>query len=925
MDNSPRIESQPLTLIDLHRMIPESHRSEIPSTPKSLPPEANVGDLMPSQYAEYMLRLVMAYCRAMKDSLALYRPLPTAELFHASLAHQRLLVGSNQSGKAQPIDELVLTPDGWRCIGDLAVGDLVIGGDGQPTCVIGVFPQGEKEVFRVVFDDGAEARCCGEHLWRVVDPNHRFGANRRNERFSVMSLNEIVRRWGEEPDPGNRVGIQTCVAEMAYRDVPLDPYVLGVLLGDGCTRHQQVSFSTADAGILESIAAGIPKSCRLHHKGDSYDYQVYGNEHGKNELLNISRELGLQGKLAHEKFIPDLYLHNSVEVRLAVLQGLMDTDGSISKTGTVEFCTTSPRLAADVTHLVRSLGGKCKAKWRITSYTYGGKKKNGRPSARVRVRMKDFNPFRLERKAERFKPAVSTSDLRLLYRVEPAGKAECVCIAVDNTERTYVTRDCVVTHNTLTAMAEFARIIRGLDPFKKLPAGNLRTMSVGIDQDYLGQVLWKKLWFPGAFEIVPDEVDGFWRAVRPDPLNPKTVDPIDAARMAEWRPAPPLLPGDEIAKVNYEKAGEGVPSLVLMRNGTESLFCTSRGNPRQGIQLNFVNFSEELLSTKWLGDAMARLVRYGGSFMWDCTPENSTPQLYDLHKRVLNGDPDVEEFKLLIENNPYFTEDSKRRLYNDLAALGADTLAVKWHGEYAIAGRSAYPMYNLDDHGIEPYAIPHDWMVCVAIDPGSRAQGAVFGAVPPDASRLEIFGALVVKNQNAYAFAKELKRIVGWRRLEVKVIDKKGSDPRSPGRDNTIADHYMKEFERAGLLPARLMGHGFVHGSSDCEARELSVKAMFSSGELKLHKTASVMMLDHQLKNRFYDKNNPHRRETRTEHELPDCLEYLVAYFDGGLYYHAPHPAQAEERRYDRVVADKIAEIVGGKKKKKRRVVGFAG
>src|SRR5688500_11626507 len=98
MDN-PRINEPALTITDLHRFIPKADRGEIPSTPKSLPPVCETADLMPERYSEYMLRLVAADCRALSDSLELFRPLPEAEPFCASQAHQRLITGSNQSSK----------------------------------------------------------------------------------------------------------------------------------------------------------------------------------------------------------------------------------------------------------------------------------------------------------------------------------------------------------------------------------------------------------------------------------------------------------------------------------------------------------------------------------------------------------------------------------------------------------------------------------------------------------------------------------------------------------------------------------------------------------------------------------------------------------------------------------------------------------
>lgn len=94
-----------------------------------------------------------------------YKPYSKQLEFHASHATERILSGANQSGKSQPVDELVLTPTGWVKMGDIKVGDYVIGSDGEATRVVGVYPQGERDIYKITFHNGAEVRCDTEHLW----------------------------------------------------------------------------------------------------------------------------------------------------------------------------------------------------------------------------------------------------------------------------------------------------------------------------------------------------------------------------------------------------------------------------------------------------------------------------------------------------------------------------------------------------------------------------------------------------------------------------------------------------------------------------------------------------------------------------------------------------------------------------------------
>jgi hypothetical protein len=875
-------------------------RSDRVSIPKSMPSD-DVDFLASPRNVKLALQIIAAYTARMKDALSLYRPLPgAATAFHASLARTRLISGSNQAGKASRTDEPVLTPDGWRTMGDLKVGDRVIGGDGNPCNVIGVFPQGEKDVYRLHFCDGATTRCCNEHLWKITTPKNRFGKNRGVDKWEVRDLKSIRDEFGDNPAPLSRIAIPVAVAQFDAKEVPLDPYLLGMLLGDGgMSTRSGVVFSTADSELVDILKSRMPQSCRLRKTG-SCDYHIAGEVHGRNDLLNITRLLGLQGKKSFEKFVPKDYLFNSVEVRLGVLRGLMDTDGSVGdrrdkgQGGTCEYGTTSPQLADDVITLVRSLGGKAKIVWRKNKYTYKGEKKTGRWSARIRIRLPGFNPFLMKRKAERYKPAASTTDHRLLYRVEPAGRGECVCIAVDSPDHTYVTNDFIVTHNTLTAEAEFARIARGKDPYNKRARSNLKMMAVGKDLSHVGQVMWRKLHWTGAFEIIIDQETGFYRSVRPDPRNPQVVDPSDLARRAEWMPAPPIIPASDIAGMSWESKGEGIPSIVHMTNGTEIMFRTSKGEPPNGIQLDVIHFDEEIENRNWYPEMVPRMARYGGMFFWSATPQAQTPQFFTLHERCVAGEPGIEEFALLIENNPYLDAEAKEAMRLDLLAMGEDEYAVRWLGKYAIQGRQVYPTYDQRIHGIAPLSDEDtkDWMLLVVLDPGSTMNAFAIMGVPPSADRLVVLEECEIKNKDAAAVAAEVKRRLRGRRPEAYVIDYRAGRQTSIGRNDSVVDHYVKEFKKAGVPPAAINGVGFVWGCDIPEAREMSVKRLLNASPPRLQfvsqRTASM---DRQVRGRYYDKNDGNRREKRTVHDLCDVLEYGAAFFDETGLYHKPPPA----------------------------------
>jgi phosphate starvation-inducible PhoH-like protein len=248
------------------------------------------------------------------------------------------------------------------------------------------------------------------------------------------------------------------------QDVPMDPYALGLLLGDGClTTSTTPTFTTADVELalaLETSLDGI----ELRRKSD-IDYvlrHTAGSRGGvivSNPVTVVLRELDLAGTRSNTKFIPDCYLYNSSDVRLAVLQGLLDTDGGPvtqrDRTCRIQYGTSSPRLRDDVVFLVRSLGGV--AYWRTRAAA-------GRTPGRARgrdvhhrsdsfvldIRLPEgVEPFRLARKREVYRRFGGGRPMRFIDSIEPAGEQETLCIQVAAADSLYVTDDFLVTHNTL--------------------------------------------------------------------------------------------------------------------------------------------------------------------------------------------------------------------------------------------------------------------------------------------------------------------------------------------------------------------------------------------------------------------------------------------------------------------------------------------
>src|SRR5215813_10351509 len=167
-------------------------------------------------------------------------------------------------GRAQPLTARVLTPDGWRQIGDLAVGDLVVGSDGRPTPVLGVYPQGRKPAYRVTTQDGASTLACGEHLWTVRTPDDR--SHGRPSR--VLQTQEMIGNLRANHYHRYELPMHSAPVCFPYRPVPMDPYALGLLLGDGClTGATTPSFATADVELAWELQNGLPEITVRHKEG----------------------------------------------------------------------------------------------------------------------------------------------------------------------------------------------------------------------------------------------------------------------------------------------------------------------------------------------------------------------------------------------------------------------------------------------------------------------------------------------------------------------------------------------------------------------------------------------------------------------------------------------------------------------------------
>lgn len=373
-----------------------------------------------------------------------------------------LLADAMGLGKEEWVNNRVWTPEGRKRIGDLKVGDKIFGISGKLVNVVGVYPQGKKKLYRVTFNDGCSVLVGLNHLWKVI--------NNSGEEFvlstrQLIDKNATINHFGKGRNKNKKYTIKTF-----YRDkynskwkipmtqpliygkkyLPIDPYFLGVLIGNGKLKDGLVlSMNAADEDIVNSIALSLKDVEFKRIKSRSanvFEFRIvskFGNYF--NPLKRELKKFGLRCN-STDKFIPDIYKYSSIEDRLAILQGLLDTDGYVSKDGmVVEFYTTSQRLAEDVQEIVHSLGGICRHSVKKVKY-----KEHIKICHILRIKLPaEFTPFRSRRKLQRYSPPVKYPVSRRIEKIEFERVDEAVCIQVDSPDCLYLTEYAIVTHNTV--------------------------------------------------------------------------------------------------------------------------------------------------------------------------------------------------------------------------------------------------------------------------------------------------------------------------------------------------------------------------------------------------------------------------------------------------------------------------------------------
>jgi hypothetical protein len=397
-----------------------------------------------------------------------------------------LIHGESKVGKALALSTPILTDSGWKNMATVSVGDAVHTADGSLTPVVAVSDvMSGRTCYRVTTRSGASVIADSEHLWTMTD-----GRVLTTEQMLLSGLRKESRYRFRLP-----------VAEELDREdcaLPIDPYLLGLWLGNGGTSNSLLHCHSADADhyVMAAHAAGFLASVRSVRGNAAAITVSDGVKHGSPEgrsatFQGVLRAIGLLGN----KHIPDSYLTASAKQRRALLQGLLDSDGYAAThdngSGHVEFSSTLRDLAEGVLLLARTLG--VKARLVLKTATLNGRVIGDAYRVTFAASRAD-ELFTAPRKQNALPERLTSPRTRVdaVVSIEPVTSVPVRCITVEHVSGLFLAgRGLVVTHNsTLAVTAPYPRLMVDAE-------GGHKFLSIV-----------PKYWDPAR--EAPPEADGTW-------------------------------------------------------------------------------------------------------------------------------------------------------------------------------------------------------------------------------------------------------------------------------------------------------------------------------------------------------------------------------------------------------------------------------
>ena len=376
------------------------------------------------------------------------------------------------SGKAQPLYSSIRSPVGWIKMGDIKVGDEICTPSGGNCNVTHVHPQGTKQIYLVKFNDGRTTECCENHLWKIQ--SHNF--SKKWKICKTTDLKEYLKSTAHIHIPLPK--------PIQYPEsvLPIDPYIVGALLGDGGLTTETVSFTNKDEFIINKIKSKLNSDYVLSPINNSiFGYTIIQRKRSNKPFKKHTEYIGIHYTKSDTKHIPQIYKNSSIEQRKELMRGILDTDGYVGKSGSIAITLTSYNLINDIKEIIQSLGGIAKI---IREYIPvctkpTGEKINGKKAYTLSIRYPEPSDIlSLPSKQQRCPKKYQYSNLKLQVQevVKLDKYTECQCITIDSKDQLYITDEYIVTHNSLIARTfgnittecsdEFRELINSYDAFR---------------------------------------------------------------------------------------------------------------------------------------------------------------------------------------------------------------------------------------------------------------------------------------------------------------------------------------------------------------------------------------------------------------------------------------------------------------------------
>ena len=364
---------------------------------------------------------------------------------------QAFFTVARKNGKAQPLDSVLVAPTGMTTMGEVKAGDYLIGRYGRPVKVLSTSEVWKnRNVYKVTFSDGSSVNCDENHEWvlQVVRKKGPRGDAKPYLDEIVMETKDLALEKLSD-GRGAKYRVPNVVVQGCEQELEISPYLLGSWLGDGESSCGRIIGHEDD---IDQLTKELNRS--------KYDWNFVSNG-SKPQHIKLISVLGMKKDLSelgvvNQKHIPEKYFCASIEQRVDLLRGLMDTDGSCAKSGQCEFTQKSGRLAKDVHRLLASLGVYASIK--ESDMTLNGKVV-GKRQRILFFPPSWLNPFRLDRKAKRVRKK-KKDGTRKVVSVELVSNEDTKCVEVEG--GVYLTENYVLTHNS-TLAAGIAMYMAAID------------------------------------------------------------------------------------------------------------------------------------------------------------------------------------------------------------------------------------------------------------------------------------------------------------------------------------------------------------------------------------------------------------------------------------------------------------------------------